>query len=351
MKKIIAFGVAILLGILSFLFLTTPAEAATPSPPSGLKITGIYENKLHTQWSSVRGAQQYQVFANGVLRETSTDNKETVYNLQKCTKYYVQLKVKVNNVWSALATGSGSATVTTLGCGASATPTTEVPAPTTSATTAAENLGWGSPIAAASDEFNGSAVDTTKWNNYDGIKGHAGNGRRMAAQSIVSGGVLTQTGLSNGDTGYLSSKYRPGTMYGKWEVRMRTSARDSEYHPVLLLWPDVGGDSSTDDEVDFAEGTDDTGQIKFFLHYGLPGEGKQTSGARTIDTREWHNYAVDWSPAGVKGYIDGQLWFTDTIADHNPSQAMHQAIQLDWFPDGTAVKESWMQVDWSRTYK
>jgi hypothetical protein len=30
---------------------------------------------------------------------------------------------------------------------------------------------------------------------------------------------------------------------------------------------------------------------------------------------------------------------------------MHQTVQLDWYPDGTATKESQMQVDWIRVYK
>jgi hypothetical protein len=351
MKKIIAFGATLLLGILSLIFVTAPAEAAV-APPSGLRITGTYTNKLHTEWSRVSKAQQYQVYANGIYRESSSDTRETVYNLQPCTKYYVQLKVKVNNAWSPLATGSGSATVTTLGCGASTAPAPST-APTTQTTTesteAAVKFGWGTPVAAGSDEFNGSGVDLTKWNNYNNIDGHAGNGRRMAAQSIVSGGVLTQTGLSNGDTGYLSSKYR-GTFYGRWEARMRTSARDSEYHPVILLWPDTGGDATTDDEVDFAEGGNDTTTMKFFLHYGTPGQHLQTSAAKVIDTTEWHNYAVEWTPTRVNGYIDGVLWFQDTISGHNPDQPMHQAIQLDWFPDGTATTQSWMQVDWTRAY-
>jgi hypothetical protein len=29
---------------------------------------------------------------------------------------------------------------------------------------------------------------------------------------------------------------------------------------------------------------------------------------------------------------------------------MHQTIQLDWFPDGTATTPSQMQVDWIRVY-
>jgi len=342
MKKIIAFGATVLLGILSLVFVTNPAQAA-PTPPHNLTLSQITNTSAYAKWQTVTGAEAYSVYANGVRKGPGTAaGTATITGLTPCTEYYIQISVRVGGVWSPKATGSGSKMMTTLGCG--------TVAPVASSTTAAENFNWGTPIAAGSDEFNGTSVDSTKWNNYDNIAGHAGNGRRMAAQSIVSGGVLTQTGQSDGDTGYLSSKYRPGTMYGKWEVRMRTSARDPEYHPVLLLWPDSGGDNTTDDEVDFAEGTNDTSQIKFFLHYGTPGQGLQTSAAKVIDTQEWHNYAVEWSASGVRGYIDGVLWFTDTSSTHNPNQPMHQAIQLDWFPDGTATSESWMQVDWTRAY-
>lgn len=230
---------------------------------------------------------------------------------------------------------------------ASFTPAFTAPATTSAAT----NLGWGAPIPAGSDEFNYTgAPDAKKWNNYD-TSGHHNNGRRMKAQSVVAGGVLTQTGLSNGDTGYISSKYRPGTMYGKWEARMRTNARDAEYHPVLLLWPDKGGNVTTEDEVDFAEGTSQTDRIKFYLHYGAAGTKTQTRAEKVLDTRQWHNYAVEWTATGVRGYIDGVKWFEDRAGSHNPNQPMHSSIQLDWFPDGSTLNQSQMQVDWIRQYK
>ena len=131
---------------------------------------------------------------------------------------------------------------------------------------------------------------------------------------------------------------------------MKVNNRDTEYHPVLLLWPDSGGNTTTEDEVDFAESTSDKSQVKFFLHYGSAGSTTQTSAAKTLDMTVYHNYAVDWSPSGVRGYIDGQLWFTDTTASHNPNQPMHQGIQLDWFPDGTTTTTSTMTVDWTRAY-
>lgn len=216
---------------------------------------------------------------------------------------------------------------------------------------AAVKYGWGTPIAAGSDEFNYvGAPNSTKWNNYN-TTGHAGKGRRLQSQSVVNGSALVQTGKTNGDTGYLSSKYRPGTMYGKWETRMKVNNRDVDYHPVLLLWPDKGGDSTTDDEVDYSESTSDKSQVKFFLHYGQPGQNLQASAAKAIDMTQFHNYAVVWNKWGVTGYIDGNIWFVDTTPSHNPGQPMHQAIQLDWFPAGTTTTTSIMTVDWTRAYK
>jgi hypothetical protein len=347
MKRILPIAVAVLALLATFLGVA-PAQAA--SPPGGLRAENVSSTSFLARWNPVSRATLYQVTLNGAYAGSSTTTSRKLDGLRACTSYKLQVKVKVGRSWSGL---SSPVAVKTAGCVVTPPEPTPAPSPTLppSPGSAAEAFGWGSPVAAGSDEFNGTAVDATKWNNYDGIAGHAGNGRRMAAQSVVAGGVLTQTGLPNGDTGYLSSKYRPGTMYGKWEVRMRTSARVPQYHPVNLLWPDTGGDRTTDDEVDFAEGTNDTSSRKFCLHYGMPGQGLQTSAVKVLDTTEWHNYAVDWSPAGVKGYIDGVLWFSDTSPDRNPDQPMHQAIQLDFFPNGSTPGQAWMQVDWTRAYK
>ena len=131
---------------------------------------------------------------------------------------------------------------------------------------------------------------------------------------------------------------------------MRTSDRDPKYHPVLILWPN-NNTSPNCAEIDYAEGSTNTTQIKFFLHYACGGSNFQTTAAKTIDTTQWHNYAVEWTPAGITGYIDGVKTFSDTNRAHLPSMGMHQTLQLDWFPDGSATKPSQMQVDWVRVYK
>ncbi|MFP3463850.1 glycoside hydrolase family 16 protein, partial [Arthrobacter globiformis] len=215
-----------------------------------------------------------------------------------------------------------------------------------SGTQAASTLGWGSVV--AGDEFNYTgAPDRTKWSVYNS-SGHAGNGLRSPQAWSVANGVATVSGDSAGTTGGMSAKFA-NQKYGRWETRMKTNQRDPEYHPVLILWPDTK--SSTCAEIDYAESTSDTALVKFFLHYACSGSSKQTYASKAVDTTQWHNYAVEWTPTGITGYIDGVKTFTDTNPAHQPSGSMHQTLQLDWFPDGTRLTPSQMQVDWVRVYK
>jgi len=210
-------------------------------------------------------------------------------------------------------------------------------------TQAAAVLGWGTPV--DGDEFTGTALDTSRWGVYDG-PGHNGNGKRRPSQIAVANGVMTMSGTADGTTGGM--EFKRDRLYGRWETRMQVPPGDSRYHPVLILWPEaedwpVGG------EVDYAETAAGSSTVDFFLHYSA--SNKQTMASRTIDITQWHNYAVEWTSTGIRGYIDGTLWFTDTNPAHLPPRSMHQTIQLDWFPSGaTSTKPSAMNVAWMRYY-
>lgn len=220
-------------------------------------------------------------------------------------------------------------------------------APAADGTQAAATFGWG-PVVAGDEFSNTGAPDSAKWSIFKG-DGHHGKGTRSPAAWSVANGVATVTGDAKGNTGGMSAKFAQ-QKYGRWETRMKTNQRDSEYHPVLLLWPDKGGNTTTENEIDYAEGTGDPSKIGFYLHHGPAGSTTQTVVKKAIDTTQFHNYAVDWSPSGVRGYIDGVLWFEDTNPAHNPGQSMHQTLQLDWFPDGSGTTPSEMHVDWVRVY-
>ncbi|GAA1869441.1 hypothetical protein GCM10009836_57520 [Pseudonocardia ailaonensis] len=206
--------------------------------------------------------------------------------------------------------------------------------------TAAATHGWGTPE--RSDDFTGGLGS---WGIYDG-DGHGGNGRRTPDAVSTSGGVLTLTGDSAGNTAGMA--WNPGRKYGRWEARVRAPASDPSYHALLLLWPDaenwpVGG------EVDFMEMMDDSRRTtNMFLHYGA--DNSQLSGDVDIDGTQWHNWAVEWTPTGITAFVDGEEWFHTSDTSVLPPGPMHLCIQLDWFPSGGGVRESRMEVDWVRQY-
>ena len=240
---------------------------------------------------------------------------------------------------TATATPTSAATPTP-----TATPTATASGTSSTGTEAAQALGWG-PLQAG-DEFNYTgAPDSTKWSVYDSA-GHAGNGVRSPQAISVNNGMMTIKGDSAGVTGGMSAKFAR-QKYGRYEVRMRTSAAEQQYHAVNILWPD--STSAKCSEIDFAEQTNDLANISFFLHYGCA-TGVQTYAKKPLDMTQWHNYAVQWCPSGVTGYVDGQLWFKDTDPAHQPDQSMHLTMQLDWFPNGQPTKPSTMDVDWARNY-
>jgi hypothetical protein len=212
-----------------------------------------------------------------------------------------------------------------------------------SSTEAAVLHGWGAPV--AGDEFNyAGAPDATKWNVYNSL-GHGGNGIRSPQQAAVNGSTMVITGTPDGTTAGMSAKFAR-QKYGRWEIRAAGSG-DNEYRLVSLLWPD-SGNWPCEGEIDYAETTGDWNLIKFFHHYGCTNS--QTSGSMVLDISQFHNYAVDWSPNGMVGYIDGVKWFEDTDPAHQPPASMHQTLQLDWFPDGTPDGPGEMRVDWVRVY-
>ncbi|MDX6323859.1 MAG: hypothetical protein QOK15_213 [Nocardioidaceae bacterium] len=204
---------------------------------------------------------------------------------------------------------------------------------------------WGPVI--AGDEFNDytGAPDSAMWATYNSA-GHDGEGRRSPDAWSVGGGVATVSGDRAGTTGGMSERFNQS--FGGWEIRMRTSARDPKYHPVLLLWPQAGTGATTCPEIDFAEASRDTTRMYFYNHYGC--HGVHTWTRQEVDTTQWHNYAVRWTPRAVTGYIDGVKWFTDTDVSHQSPVPMHAAMQLDWHPDGYATTPSQMQIDWVRVY-
>ncbi|MBC3194329.1 glycoside hydrolase family 16 protein [Pseudonocardia sp. C8] len=200
--------------------------------------------------------------------------------------------------------------------------------------------GW---QAVGGDEFTGSSLGEN-WTAYDG-PGHDGQGRRTPDAVSVENGNLVIRGDSEGNTGGIA--WGTPRKYGKWEMRAQFPAGDKQYHPVLLLWPSEvswpeGG------EVDFAETNSAADDVSFFLHYGS--SNSQEHAKKAVDITKWNNYAVEWTPDAIVGYINGEEWFRSEDPNTLPPGPMHATVQLDYFPDGGSPQPTEMRVAWMRQY-
>ncbi len=237
-------------------------------------------------------------------------------------------------------------------------------ASTTDQSTAAGKYSWGVP-SAESDEFNYTGnPDATKWSVYDGT-GHGGNGIRSPLRVSVANGIMTLTGLA-GSANTAGLEHKLDRQYGKWEFRARSyytsdpgapGDKTGGYHPVGIIWSDH--DSwPLDGEYDFLENGEPGQQAAgAFLHYpSLSGGDHQIDVPDyPVDLRQFHNFAIEWTSASIKLYVDGLLWYTasgGSAADRKNIQAMsggHLTLQLDAF-QATGLIGSAMEIDWVRTY-
>ncbi|MFE0802668.1 chondroitinase-B domain-containing protein [Streptomyces sp. NPDC058834] len=233
-------------------------------------------------------------------------------------------------------------------------------------TEAAERYGWGTPLP-ISDEFDhAGAVDPGKWAVPTGEvggtqgcwEGHDGNGRRCAKNSTVADGMLTMRGEANGDTGWL--RQQRDAQYGRWEIRSRsrnTGPAGGLYHVLHLIWP-TAGNRLENGEYDWVETSDPESQcLTAFLHYPKsPTDKKERRDVCPVDMTQWHNFAFEWTPDALVGYVDGVEWFRESggaDADRGDIQTMpsgHLNIQLDNFTGDSGLRPAVLEVDWVRTY-
>jgi hypothetical protein len=229
------------------------------------------------------------------------------------------------------------------------------PADSSSTDQAADVLGWGSPVPSQSDEYNGTSVDLTKWGLF-GVSagattgcsaGFNGHGQRCGSQTTEGGGYLSVTGTADGKTGGLWARTTP-FRYGRVEVRERAvplAGNGGEaYHAVPLMWPD-NGDNWEHAEIDFAERDVADSSLGFFVHHG-----DVTNCTATVDSKQFHNYAIDWEPTSVTWYIDGVRQCSIKASIDSFSRT-NGGAQMDMFPKtGVLMQPAREDVDWVRMY-
>lgn len=177
------------------------------------------------------------------------------------------------------------------------------------------------------DDFNGSAIDTTKWSRItEGSPDWKNYMTKDDQVYEVSDGNLHLKGLVNPDTQTDSRPYLTGGVwtkdkfnftYGKVEVRAKMDLAQGSWPAIWLLgrtnddsWPDNG-------EIDIME------HLNFddFIHSTVHSKIKSSPSTKTakVNPSEFNTYGVEWFPNKIVFTINGATTFT-----------YHKEADADW---------------------
>jgi beta-glucanase (GH16 family) len=220
-----------------------------------------------------------------------------------------------------------------------------------------------------SDEFDGTAVDTSKW-TYDLGNLNVNNEKEFyqTQNATVSNGnlVITAKKQEVGGQPYTSSRLKTqgkfSPTYGRIEANIKLPMGMGMWPAFWMLganinivsWPNCG-------ELDIMEHINNTNTIYGTMHWNDNGHvqyGTQT----TTSPGDYHLYAIEWDANQIRWYVDSTLYQTGNIKnDINNTGAfqlpffilLNLAVAGD-FPgqvvDETLLPES-MYVDYVRVYK
>ncbi|MDZ4655967.1 MAG: glycoside hydrolase family 16 protein [Bythopirellula sp.] len=231
-----------------------------------------------------------------------------------------------------------------------------------------------------SDEFDGSAVNTTNWRNLNWNTPH--NNEQQAyipQQAAVAGGMLTITATNqpSGGKPYRSARLESNyaKQYGRWEIRAKLPSTKGTWPAIWLLpnvsqhpWPSQG-------EIDIMENRGQQPNLTSSAFHFRNGSGNhdyewgETTQARfgqPVNFHDsFHTYAVEWDAKKLRFFIDDINWYTlhdadvgGTISQNAPMETVLNVAVGGHFlgdssqqPDGTSVWPQQMLVDYVRVYE
>jgi hypothetical protein len=218
------------------------------------------------------------------------------------------------------------------------------------------------------DQFNGSAVDTSKWTILDGSLGSAPYTCSAPRQASESGGALhlrfsylatKPASCTNSPshwtsaTVYLSGSKFPAGLSNNARITLRARVTDVggvAAHRILpMRWPRAGVVYAG--EQDFCEGSELVGSCDTYLHYGSTDSTQISKSTSSIDRSVWHTYRAEQSGTTVRFFVDNlttPVWTyygnTTTVPQTIKQVVLQQECESSC-PVGTSGSET-IDIDW-----
>lgn len=232
--------------------------------------------------------------------------------------------------------------------------------------------GW---TLAWADEFNGTALDTSKWNIE--VNGNGGGNNELQYYTArpenirVTGGALV---IEARKEAYLGKQYTSGRIttqnkaswqYGRMEARMKIPTGKGTWPAFWMLgnsissvgWPASG-------EIDIMEHINSEAFTHGTIHWSDQNNAYANYGGPSgnLDFSQFHIYAVEWDSSAIRWYVDGNKFHEVNIAGGiNGTSEFHApyfllfnlAVGGNWpgSPDASTVFPNQMQVDYVRVYR
>jgi beta-glucanase (GH16 family) len=213
-----------------------------------------------------------------------------------------------------------------------------------------------------SDEFNGQALDDSKW-SYRGLGKRKGGVNTKDSVKLDGKGHLVLTTRKVGDafhTGMIGTQGKFERAFGYFECRVKLQTQPGHWSAFWLQSPRLGktiGDpKSSGTEIDIFEYLARKGdKIQHTIHWD--GYGKHHKSKAQLVEREglqkgWHTVGLEWKRGEYVFYVDGKrTWRTTQGISHTPEYII---LSLEVGPWAGAITDAKLpdsvEFDYVRVY-
>lgn len=231
----------------------------------------------------------------------------------------------------------------------------------------AEREGWELTF---SDEFDGDALDRTKWNPFDPWKTE----RNAELQAYVSNAFEVKDGtlrieidrkkafydnkVRDYTSGMMTTLGKFSQRYGRFEIRCRVPKGHGLW-PAFWMLPDP---LSWPPEIDILEILGhQTDRVHLTHHWPDPANPTEASKSDSAEfqgpdfSADFHTFAVEWEPEEIRWFVDGEQRHRsrESIPDGPMFLLVNLALGGGWAgpPDDSTPFPAYFEVDWVRAWQ